>query len=374
MPESSLNTLPKAGFRCNTQGVSGGFPQHRITPIIFGADLIVKFKEKDMLQTKQKGFTLLELLVVITLLAVLSVGALVAYEGIGENANNVAAANNIKVADSAIRTYRALEGVYPNQWDNLAPLTGAAASGAATGPLSVMAPATLDFFGQWEVPNGDASGTVWQRVGTALARVGITELQTLQPGADIDLTQTSPNQAWNESAPGVSIAADELEWEVDDGAVEMEGGVTAFNLSIVPSGGDGGTCTAGGVAITNNFNGDNVNDLGLGDNTRLNYINDNLDDDGCDLVLALGFGKDVPGTTSGSRVAISTAPTYTNGNVVNPSIHYARYVALFHVATAEEGTGAIVPGDVFTTPRLIAVVDTEGRTIDQAIAGAFAKN
>ncbi len=53
-----------------------------------------------MLQNNQKGFTLLELLVVITLLATLSVGALVAYEGIGENASNVAAANNIKVADS----------------------------------------------------------------------------------------------------------------------------------------------------------------------------------------------------------------------------------------------------------------------------------
>lgn len=329
-----------------------------------------------MLQTKQKGFTLLELLVVITLLAVLSVGALIAYEGIGENANNVAAANNIKVADSAIRTYRALEGVYPNQWDNLAPLDGPAVSvsGATTGPLSVMAPATLDFFGQWNVADAAASGTVWQRVGAALARVGVNELQSLVAAADIDLAQTSPNQAWNESSPGVSVAADELEWEIEDGAVEIESGQATFNLSIVPSGGDGGGCTADGASLVNNFNGVDVGTIGLGENTRLNFINDNLDDDGCDLVLALGFGKDVPGTTTGSRVAISTAPTYTNGNVVNPSVHYARYIALFHVASAEEGEAAIQPSDVFTTPRLIAVVDTEGRTIDQAIAGAFASD
>ena len=44
------------------------------------------------LQAKQKGFTLLELLVVITLLATLAVGAMVAYEGIGENAKDVASA------------------------------------------------------------------------------------------------------------------------------------------------------------------------------------------------------------------------------------------------------------------------------------------
>jgi prepilin-type N-terminal cleavage/methylation domain-containing protein len=331
----------------------------------------MKFKEMNMLQTKQKGFTLLELLVVITLLAVLSVGALIAYEGIGENANNVAAANNIKVADSAIRTFRALEGVYPNQWDNLAPVSGAAVSGATEGPLSVMADATLDFFGQWNVAS-TASGTVWERVANALNRVGINELQSLEDDVEIDLALTSPNQAWNESSPGVSEPADELSWEDGFDTVQFDNAaISNFNISIVPSGGTAGVCAVDGTPIVNNFNGDNVGTLN--DNKRLNFINDNLDDDGCDLVLALGFGKDVPGTTTGSRVAISTAPTYTNGNVVNPSVHYARYVALFHVATAEDGA-AIEPTDVFTTPRLLAVVDTEGRTIDQAIAGAFASD
>ncbi|MDO9283105.1 MAG: type II secretion system protein, partial [Methylotenera sp.] len=72
-----------------------------------------------MLQSKQKGFTLLELLVVITLLAVLSVGALVAYEGVGETAEATAAANNTVTSDRAIRNYRAVTGAYPEQWDNL---------------------------------------------------------------------------------------------------------------------------------------------------------------------------------------------------------------------------------------------------------------
>ena len=52
----------------------------------------------------QQGFTLLELLVVITLLAVLSVGALVAYEGVGDNAQATAAASNTASVDKVMRT------------------------------------------------------------------------------------------------------------------------------------------------------------------------------------------------------------------------------------------------------------------------------
>lgn len=320
-----------------------------------------------MLQSKQKGFTLLELLVVITLLAVLSVGALVAYEGLGENASNVAAANNIKAADSSIRAYRAIENVYPNQWDNLANLDGAALSTSQEGALGMLAAPTRDFFGQWQVT---ATDPTWVAVAAAMDSVGINELQTLQTTSTF-APGNIPNLAWNESNPATTAApADELEWDATGAAEYDEATAATFNLSIVPSSGEASTCTAGSTLRTN-LNGV---DLPAGDNSRLNLINDNLADDGCDLVLALGFGKDVPGTTLGSRVAISTAPTYTNGNVVNPSIHYARYVALFHAATDEDGDGAIAAGEVFAKPRLIAVVDTEGRVIDQAIANSFASN
>lgn len=322
-----------------------------------------------MKYTKQQGFTLLELLVVITLLAVLSVGALVAYEGIGENASNVAAANNIKTADSAIRAYRAIENVYPNQWDNLANLTGAAASNVTTGAVGTLADVTRNFFGQWTV---DTTDPVWVSAATALDKVGINELQTLTAAATIDLTKTSPNQAFNESAPGVSVPADELEFD-DDGSAEYAGAaVTAFNLSTVPSSTGAACTTAGGADLQQNLNGSAVTN-----SAALNLINDNLDNDGCHLVVALGFGKDVPGTTLGSRVAISTAPTYTNGVIVNPATNYARYVALFHLGSADEegATPTVIQAaDILATPRLIAVVDTEGRTIDQSIAGAFASN
>lgn len=326
-----------------------------------------------MKYTKQQGFTLLELLVVITLLAVLSVGALVAYEGIGENASNVATANNIKTADSAIRAYRAIENVYPNQWDNLANLE-ATLSGGAVDQLSNV---TKEFFGQWSV---DPTNAVAQKALVALANVGVSEFQTLTSAATRP-AGVAPNEFWNESAPGVATPADELEIDADNGefeAVEYAGApqTTAFGLSIVPSGGAAGTCTAGST-LASNFEGEAETAVpGLGASTKLNRINDALDSDGCHLVVAVGFGKDVPGTTLGSRVAISTAPTYTNGNIVNPSVNYARYIALFHLGSDDEdnANNAVDENEVFDKARLIAVVDTEGRTIDQSIAGAFASN
>ncbi|MDZ4098767.1 MAG: prepilin-type N-terminal cleavage/methylation domain-containing protein, partial [Methylophilaceae bacterium] len=273
--------------------------------------------------TKQKGFTLLELLVVIVLLAVLSVGALVAYEGIGENASNVAAANNIKTADSSIRAFRAIENVYPNQWDNLANLGGELTGGA----FSALADATKGFLTQVEF---DETVAAAQAAMVSLGSVGITELQTLTTAAEINLALNSPNEAFNESAPGVSVPADEVEWELNDDGTFDTVNEANFFMSAVPSS-TGVACTFAGSDLTTNLAGDTVVDSKI-----LNRINDALDDDGCHLVVALGFGKDVPGTTLGSRVAISTAPTYTNGNVINPSIHYARYIALFYLGSADE--------------------------------------
>jgi prepilin-type N-terminal cleavage/methylation domain-containing protein len=321
-----------------------------------------------MLQINQKGFTLLELLVVITLLAVLSVGALVAYEGIGENASNVAAANNIKTADSSIRAYRALENVYPNQWDNLANLGGELSGGAQ----DTLAPATKAFFGQaeFDTANADVEQALRSLIG-----VGVNEFQTLTAAAILP-AGLAPNEFFNESAPGVNVPADEIEFELeDDGSLDSNN--ATFFMSTVPSGGAAGTCTFGGESLATNFNGDaEIVDPLLGASTKLNRINDALDSDGCHLVVAVGFGKDVPGTTLGSRVAISTAPTYTNGNVVNPSINYARFMALFHIGSDNEDTpdNAVTADEMFPKARLLAVVDTEGRNIDTAIAGAFASN
>ncbi|MCX4187779.1 type II secretion system protein [Methylophaga sp. OBS4] len=312
------------------------------------------------LQGKQGGFTLLELLVVITLLATLATAALVAYEGIGENAQDTAAATNITIAESSIRNFRAVENAYPNQWDNLANLGGELTGGA----FDLLADNTKDYFGQWVV-DASGAGAVWSAAATALNAVGISELQTLQTTSTFN-ADVVPNLAFNESSPhNTADPADELEFE--DGTVEYDGAaITNFAISIVPSSTDT-VCTANGVSLTGTLSGNTVTD-----STALNLINDALDDDGCHLVLALGFGKDVPGTTIDSRVAIAQVPTAGSTNV-NPANNYARFIALYHLGSADEDGSTptdITAADIFSKARLIGIVDPEGRNLDQVIAGA----
>jgi prepilin-type N-terminal cleavage/methylation domain-containing protein len=326
------------------------------------------------LQAKQGGFTLLELLVVITLLATLATAALVAYEGIGENAQDTAIANNTLSAENSIRNFRAVENRYPNQWDNLANLDGdttgvvAADGSGGTGALELLAPVTKLFFGQLVINSDD---TIIDEIAGSLNAVGIDEFQTLTAAATF--TNAVPNLSFNESAEGVSAPASELELS---GTANATGTFAAYlnadlaaatpvALSIVPSGA-AGTCTVNTIAINTNFAG-----VTEPDSNKLNLINDALGNGDCHLVIAAGFGKDVPGTTLGSRVAIAQAPTAVTANV-NPATNYARYIALFQVGEDTDGDGDIEATEILPRARLIGVVDPEGHVVDQAIAGANA--
>jgi prepilin-type N-terminal cleavage/methylation domain-containing protein len=172
------------------------------------------------LQAKQGGFNLLELLIVITLIATLATAALVAYDGIGESAEETATAANILAAQSLIQNYRAIENNYPNQWDNLANADGSAAANQGTRPL--LDDKTESFLGQW-APTLPASsgigGSVFGAVAASLDAVGINEFQTLPGDFTVNNAVAVPNLSWNESAPGVTSddTADELEFVVANG-------------------------------------------------------------------------------------------------------------------------------------------------------------
>jgi prepilin-type N-terminal cleavage/methylation domain-containing protein len=328
------------------------------------------------LQAKQGGFTLLELLVVITLLATLATAALVAYEGIGENAQDTATATNLIIAESSIRNFRALEDVFPNQWDNLANLDGT--TPATTGVLPLLAPETQAFIGQWTIDT-TGPGAVATAVAAALDEVGMDEFQTLDEVTTYSAAGI-PNLSWNESAPGVTAGgASELEIDYND----VTGVITALNfdetavttgnvaLSIFVSGGENATgtdstCTADGNSISTPIDGTTA---AVDNNSALNLINDAMSGERCSLVLALGFGKDVPGTTIDSRVAISQAPTAATENV-NPSENYARYIALFEMGADADNSTTIDANEIFSKPRFVGIIDPEGRGVDTALAGA----
>jgi len=333
------------------------------------------------LQAKQKGFTLLELLVVITLLATLATAALVAYDGIGENARDASAATALTTLEGTLRNYRVIEGEYPEQFDSLA--NADAVTTDASGAMQIMSDETKAFFGQLVISDTNADnttgGTVTHAIADSLREAGLEELQAIVGDTSWD-TGYVPNLALNESYPLVTNGAPsgtELGFPEEDasGAITYgdatitAAGFSSVALSIVPSEGDGTNgCIVGtgGPSLANDFNGDATDE-----NTRLNLISDALDDDQCSLVVAVGVGKDVPGATLGKSVEIGQVPT-VGTNDVNPKDSYARAIALFLVAQDDDENGVIEAGEVNEKARLIGLVDPEGRTIDEIVAAATA--
>jgi prepilin-type N-terminal cleavage/methylation domain-containing protein len=309
--------------------------------------------KKSMFDKKQKGFTLLELLVVITLLAILSVGALVAYEGIGDTAQATAAASNTARVDSAIRNYKAVTQSYPDQWDNLVTNAGAA--------MTWFSADTYAHLANFALPATAAIGDFRDVLDTRMNDLGIDEIQQR---TIVGLTpNVEPNLQHNEGATANNGDA-------------VESLFTAMtNIAVLPSYREAAAaaCSIAGAAFVNRLDGVAVD---AADANHQNVINDAMDSDTCQFVIALGFGHDAAHSTNGSSVAISTAPTFVSKDI-NPATSYARYIALFRMG--EDGAnGGTVNNDVtvdelFANPRLIAVVDTEGRVIDENIAGANAQ-
>ena len=295
------------------------------------------------LQAKEKGFTLLELLVVITLIAILATGALVAYENVGESAEAAQAGNTIATLDRAIRTYRAVENVYPNQWDNLLDENGA--------EMTFTSSAMQNFLGVWDVAaSTDLDNNVLEPM---FIQSGITEIQQLDAGAVVANNQT-PNRMHNESTGN----AEEVEIEED--------GEFMDSVAVVPN----AICNlqgAPGSYPAALFNGTNVTS-----NTLQNSYGDALESDDCHAVIALGFGGDAAASTTFSNVAIAQSPSYsaTTGvpsTAVSQDTHYARYIGLFHAGSYDNDDSEWEFND---TLRLIAIVSTDGKNIDQLVAEA----
>lgn len=310
-----------------------------------------------MLKNKQGGFTLLELLVVITLLAVLSVGALVAYDGIGENAESTAAAYNAASLDRAVRNYRAVENEYPNQWDNLAHPT-LAGQAAGSNASDFIAPATKAVFGSWNV--AAATSAVNAAFFDIVNDIWVTD--EIQHVTSVDPT-VAPGKMHNEGSNPT-------------GAIETDfAAASGFNyLSIAPSyNGAGAACTVGGQDVSNTFAtpGPVAGADGIAMAQRLNAMNDAMGIERCHLVIALGFGGDAASSTSRSSASIVAAPTYS-GPEINPSVNYARYVGLFHVGRTASGVGNtnVDESMFFSRPKLIGFVDTVGNPIEVNIANS----
>ncbi len=316
----------------------------------------------------QSGFTLLELLVVITLIATLATAALVAYEDIdGQDESNAYALAGL---DRAIRTYRAEERKYPNQWDSLLTIAGGTDGTANTGAtvtanrVPFLAEATEKFITAW-TPSGTFDTA---RLRLSLVNAGIEELQFINEDVEDGLypdvvPNTAHNESTNTNSDNTAPAAIEVEFEDDDDPLPI-------NFAVIPT----DQCSASGETIPAiAIDGETT----VIDNAIQNALADTLEGDECHLVLAFGFGGDAAASTLFSRAAISKSALYTNDdptdadNNIDPATQYARYIGLFHIAELnEDNEWEFTQSGGLPKARLLTLIAPDGKSLDQLASRA----
>jgi hypothetical protein len=225
----------------------------------------------------------------------------------------------------------------------------------------IVSQATRQAYGGWNVAAA-TTGNVGTKVLQSLIDYGIDELQYAGVTSQGTLpTGTLPNTVHNEGANGTNAT-----WA--SGASGEEDTDAATTLSIFPA---GGTCTAGGASIADNFA--TTGPTLVEQVARINAINDFLEDEACNLILALGFGGDAAKSMQNSSVQMTAAPTLSS-RTLNPANKYARFIGLFHMGSGVEGgdVNIVDESQIFDKPRLIAILTPEGKSLDEVLAEATA--
>jgi prepilin-type N-terminal cleavage/methylation domain-containing protein len=283
---------------------------------------------------KQGGFTLLELLVVVGLMAAVAVVAVSTYDDADASAAISTDLSNIQSIDQGFRNFAGKnKGDLPEQLDSLVTEAGVA--------YYLLAPETKDALQALPV-----AGTTGTAILNALANNGMEEFQFIIEEKNIktELYKKDPN-AQHAEASGNGVEEEAVEAKTLT--------IVANNLT--------GTCKVDAVdysATTKlTLNGTAPK------NNALNAINDQFESDTCNVVVALGVGGDAAANSQGA-IGLTSSDA-----VKDKASYYSRYLALFHVAQDgfSDGVedGILKDGDVFPKPRFVGVINPLGQGPNQ---------
>jgi prepilin-type N-terminal cleavage/methylation domain-containing protein len=317
------------------------------------------------LKNKQGGFTLLELLVVVGILAIVAGVMLGAVGGQEKRAASGAASNSIAAIESLVRGYRT-QGTRLNDLDALVAQDCSACVANTTPTLSATAtllPSTI--LGSKLASEKLLVQTVPQAMVDTLRNAGITKVRALDT-TSIDEVETDTCGISPES--GLVFPCTKKMSEID-----IPGRMFDPPASATSNRGRGFSATlptTGDAALPVWRRGNVTN--GSPDNRKVGAGKE-------DVLVALGFGNNII-VGANSQPQINSAPAY-GGMLSN---QYNRYLLLYNVGTAATN----ITADVAATPQVetnfpdasigapiaegvakfVAVVDTRGDFLDEEIA------
>ncbi len=322
------------------------------------------------IRNKQGGFTLLELLVVISIIAVLGGLAIGAFGDKTAKAAKASATNTMAALQSTVQAFQATAGVLPN---NLDTLVCADAVPALTG--------TTDYGGDSDLPG--VGGGIGAKLGGKLSIVPLpVGMKNSLVASGIDTLRYGLTGTCNTTA-GTAIAAPTAAPDIDFGAgfntlspttypggalVDVDIPVRGFDFPVAGGSNRGRAFAAriSGGAFTTTLvpvqlwnrgtNGANNLKLGAGKD---------------DVLVALGLGNNSTIVTDPNNSALASTAFYADVG----RDKYARYLMLVKV-----GTGLAVPTDAAWTTtgvnggtpsskaKFITMIDPRGDFLDEEFA------
>jgi prepilin-type N-terminal cleavage/methylation domain-containing protein len=327
-------------------------------------------KQALKLKGKQGGFTLLELLVVVAVLAIVAGTILGGITGVESRSASGSGANSIAAVESLTRAYRS-QGTVLNELDSLMSQDCSACVAGTTPPLAAATLLPSTIIGAKIGAEKLLAQSVPGAMVDALRNAGITKVRVLDSAS---IGENAGGTAVCGVAPESNLA---FPCNTNMTAIDIPGRM--FDPPASATGNRGRGFAAAVPAAT---------DTPLPIWRRGTVINGSPDNrkvgaGPTDVLVALGFGNNLIVGNSTNRPQVNSAPTYGGMN----SNQYSRYLTLWNVGTAAGN----IATDVTTTPqnetlfpdlatgasaisggvaKFTAVVDTRGDFLDEEYAEA----
>ncbi|MDP7593929.1 MAG: type II secretion system protein [Litorilituus sp.] len=318
-------------------------------------DSELKSKFLKLKAAKQAGFTLLELLVVVAILAAIAGTASIALQDTDAKASAAAHVAMMDELNKGIRTFRVLnKNTLPNRYDSL--LTAAVTGG--TSPIAKAAAYPSN-----ELVAIEDVGTLALTADAVdvLKGIGITELQYLDIAASTDFTDS-----------GTPAVAECLDANITATIASRANTVVSNNIFMTPTGnGCGGTVTLAATDLVSVWTGGYERIYG-GDGAAFDALGavTGADGDagealttayaGQPVLMTVGLGPSSNLFNANTVGGMTTVPSYRHVN----ELQYGRFIALFEIGTFTGTDAAYTAADQVA---LVAIVDGAGDTKEEEL-------